>query len=169
VELDEGYCAAHVGAASGPHVMLAVTDTGTGWTSDASPDVRAVLHDQGEGKGRPGLATVFESCSRAGATSGCIASPARARPSRCTSHEPTPKRSSTQGPRLVRSGDRHGRWHRDILLVEDEESVRVLARTILRRFGYHVLEAQSGGDALLICEQHLSEIHLMLTMWSCRA
>jgi CheY-like chemotaxis protein len=50
-----------------------------------------------------------------------------------------------------------------ILLVEDEESVRVLARAILRRFGYHVLEAQSGGDALLICEQHTSEIHLMVT------
>lgn len=49
-----------------------------------------------------------------------------------------------------------------ILLIEDEESVRVLARTILRRLGDHVLEAQSGGDALLICEQHPSEIHLML-------
>jgi two-component system cell cycle sensor histidine kinase/response regulator CckA len=50
-----------------------------------------------------------------------------------------------------------------ILLVEDDESVRVLARTVLRRHGYHVLDAPSGGDALLICEQHQAEIHLMVT------
>jgi DNA-binding NtrC family response regulator len=50
-----------------------------------------------------------------------------------------------------------------ILLVEDEERVRVLIRNILQRNGFHVLEAQSGGDALLLCEQHGATIHLMLT------
>jgi two-component system cell cycle sensor histidine kinase/response regulator CckA len=50
-----------------------------------------------------------------------------------------------------------------ILLVEDEEIVRNLTRTILTRRGYHVLEAERGSDACLLCKSHLEPIHLLLT------
>ncbi len=41
--------------------------------------------------------------------------------------------------------------------------MRTLVRTILEQFGYEVLEAQSGGDALLICEDQSLTVHLLLT------
>ena len=50
-----------------------------------------------------------------------------------------------------------------ILLVEDETSVRALARRVLVRAGFHVLEASSPGDALVIAGQHASEISLVLS------
>jgi CheY-like chemotaxis protein len=48
-------------------------------------------------------------------------------------------------------------------LVEDEDEVRVVAREILRRHGYEVLDARNAGEALLICERHEQVIHLLLT------
>ena len=50
-----------------------------------------------------------------------------------------------------------------ILLVEDEEIVRKLARQILVTQGYRVLEAANGGAALLVCEHHQELIDLLLT------
>ena len=51
-----------------------------------------------------------------------------------------------------------------ILLVEDEEAVRALARTHPSTHGYTVLEAADGAETpLLICEQHAGKIHLLLT------
>jgi two-component system, cell cycle sensor histidine kinase and response regulator CckA len=50
-----------------------------------------------------------------------------------------------------------------VLLVEDEDVLRTLLAKFLRLYGYTVLEARHGGEALLICEQHQGPIHLMVT------
>jgi two-component system cell cycle sensor histidine kinase/response regulator CckA len=50
-----------------------------------------------------------------------------------------------------------------VLLVEDEDAVRALAREVLRRHGYVVLEAHHGVDALRVAERHGDVIHLLVT------
>jgi CheY-like chemotaxis protein len=50
-----------------------------------------------------------------------------------------------------------------ILLAEDEDRVRGLAKLVLERAGYRVLEARHGGEAFLICERHAGPIQLLAT------
>jgi CheY-like chemotaxis protein len=50
-----------------------------------------------------------------------------------------------------------------ILLVEDDDLVRNLAREVLETSGYHVLEAATGEAAISICEENKDVIHLLLT------
>jgi len=50
-----------------------------------------------------------------------------------------------------------------ILLAEDQEAVRTLARKVLEKWGYRVLEAAHGLEALEIARRHDGPIHLLLT------
>lgn len=50
-----------------------------------------------------------------------------------------------------------------VLVVEDEQSVRELVRSILQAHGYSVLDASRGAEALRVCEQHPGPIHMLLT------
>jgi two-component system, cell cycle sensor histidine kinase and response regulator CckA len=50
-----------------------------------------------------------------------------------------------------------------VLLVEDDALLLQLVSEVLRHAGYRVLEASNAGEALLVCEQHTGEIHLLLS------
>jgi two-component system cell cycle sensor histidine kinase/response regulator CckA len=50
-----------------------------------------------------------------------------------------------------------------LLVVEDDDTLRAVLRTVLSKQGYRVLEAQNGSEALMISEQFQLPIHLLLT------
>ena len=50
-----------------------------------------------------------------------------------------------------------------MLLVEDQDSVREFTFTLLEGFGYRVLQASNGPDAIAIAEQHPGTVHLLIT------
>ena len=100
------------------------------------------------------------SCARAAARSRSRAPPARAPPS------PSGCRASTTRPRLRAEPalDRQTRpGSETVLLVEDEDIVRDLARRVLERSGYTVLACADGAGALEVAESHAGPIHLLLT------
>jgi len=66
-------------------------------------------------------------------------------------------------PEAARSSGARSGGSETVLLVEDDESLRTLAREILTVQGYAVLEAASPRDALRTHQAHSARIHLLLT------
>jgi two-component system cell cycle sensor histidine kinase/response regulator CckA len=66
-------------------------------------------------------------------------------------------RPASSGVRTLKRGSE------TILVVEDEEAVRLLVRRDLESRGYTVLIPANTGEALLACDRHTGPIHLLLT------
>ncbi len=163
VTLDEAFTAPYVGAKAGPHVLLSVSDTGCGMSPATLARVFEpffTTKEVGKGTGL-GLATVFGIVRQSGGLV-CVDSLVGSGttfsiyfPVTAGTVNPLPEPVSLERRSLFGT--------ETVLLVEDEGRVRDLVRTILEKFGYIVLDAQSGGDALLLCEQHTDGIDLLLT------
>ena len=160
VELDDTYAVTHVTMKPGPYVMVAVGDTGEGM--DAATRVRVfepffTTKEQGTGSGL-GLATVYGMVKQSGGYIWVYSEPGHGTMFKV--YLP-PIESPSMAPAGSDAEGAHG--SETVLLVEDEDAVRALAREVLRRYGYVVLEARHGVDALRVAERHPDEIHLLVT------
>jgi PAS domain S-box-containing protein len=163
VILDAGYASGHDGVKPGPHVLLAVSDTGSGMDKATQAHMFEpffTTKEVGKGTGL-GLATVFGIVQQSGGTIWVDSELGVGTTFKI--YFPLADRAAVAPDASAAPGSPTMRGSETILLVEDDEPVRLLARAILSKYGYQVLEAQNGGDALLLCEQHAATIHLLLT------
>ncbi len=147
---------------SGPYVKLAVSDTGCGM----SPETQAHIFEPffttkeaGKGTGL-GLSTVYGIVKQSG---GHI--DVRSKPGEGTTFtiylpriDDTSQVEETSIPE-----DRLPEGTETILLVEDELGVRALMQYGLRLYGYTVLAARDGDEALRLSKRHARPIHLLVT------
>ncbi len=148
------------------HIAIAVTDNGTGM--DEATRARAfepffTTKEMGKGTGL-GLSTVYGIAQQSGGDVTIESAPSRGTTVTVTlpmcqggDRTPTPLSVPAIGSSPIEPTDE------TILLVEDEPGVRAVARKILSRLGYQVIEAANGADALYLWSMHRARIRLVLT------
>lgn len=162
VDLDQTYTASHPLMKPGPYVQLTVSDSGTGMDAETQSHIFEpffTTKEKGKGTGL-GLATVYGIVKQSGGfiwvyselgkgTSFKIYLP---RVDQAEELSGVPK-SASEVPTGTET----------VLLTEDEQDVREIAREFLESGGYKVLEARDAQEAVNLARQHGSAIDLLIT------
>lgn len=161
VVVDEEHAARREGMTPGDYVTLSVTDTGTGMDRATQAKIFEpffTTKEQGRGTGL-GLSTVYGVVKQSGGSIWCYSEVGRGTTFRIylpVTKEAAEEQSTTPSRRALTGKE-------TILVVEDEESIRFVARRVLERSGYTVLEADSGAAALALLATHEGPLDLVLT------
>ena len=161
VILDDEYAATHRGVMSGRYVAMLVTDTGIGMERSTIDRIfDPFFTTKGSGTGL-GLSMVYGIIQQSG---GHIAVDSElGKGSTFKVYLPRTDRTPAAPMALSPASSGSYRGVETILLVEDEEAVRAVSRSILCKLGYNVLDAQNAGEAFLIAEKLGATIDLLLT------
>ena len=165
VDLDDRFVESHAGVKPGSYVQLRVSDTGIGMTKEVVSHLFEpffTTKKPGEGTGL-GLATVYGIVKQFGGSIWVYSEPGEG--TTFTIYLPRAD-AEVQLRHQANTADAKPaslRGTETILLVEDQEQLRKMAGTVLRSYGYRVLEAANPKEALLQSEHYPDPIHLLLT------
>jgi two-component system cell cycle sensor histidine kinase/response regulator CckA len=161
VELDRNYQATHPSIPPGSYVMLSVSDTGCGM----DPQTRARIFEpffttKAAGKGTGlGLSTVYGIVTRSGGHIWVYSEPGYG----TTLKIYFPRVADTTESSIQETNVESLAGSETILLVEDDEDVRLTTTAILESAGYHVLKAASALAAIELARMRDTTIDLVLT------
>jgi len=146
----------------GPYVCFSVIDNGCGMdaiTRERVFEPFFTTKEQGKGTGL-GLSTVYGIVKQSGGHISVFSQPGAG-----TTFKIYLPRVHAEVERIEMAEGIDSRPHgtETILLVEDEDLVRNLAKNVLLSCGYKVLEAPAGNEAIMLCEYHRGPIHLVLS------
>jgi two-component system, cell cycle sensor histidine kinase and response regulator CckA len=162
VELDDHYAAMSPDATAGPHVRISVVDSGTGIAAEVLPqifDPFFTTKEVGKGTGL-GLSTAAAILRGHGGFVNVYSEPGTG----TTFHLYFPAHTSRdQVPDEVRATELLKGSGELILVVDDEGSVRDITRQTLEAFGYRVVTASDGADAVAVYARQGPDIDLVLT------
>ena len=162
ITIDAEFCTRHADAIPGTYACLAVSDDGCGM----APETLAQIFEPffttkgiGEGTGL-GLATVYGIVKQNNGFIDTYSEPDKGTTFKIYFPQIATEAAEPLGTRTPEVPTGQGET---ILLVEDEKSIRVPCSLFLDALGYHVLLAETPGDALKMADRHPGDIHLLLT------
>jgi len=160
-ELDDTYTQSHPAVRPGSYVVLSVSDTGHGMNAETQARIFEpffTTKEAGKGTGL-GLATVYGIVKQSDGFIWVYSEPGRG----TTFKIYLPRVDEPPEPLSPRPLPAGVRGTETVLLVEDEDALRSLLRELLESFGYAVLEAGQGADALRVAAGHAGRIDLLLS------
>jgi PAS domain S-box-containing protein len=150
VDLDEAYCEAHPGIASGPYVVIAVSDTGVGMTPELIEkafDPFFTTKPLGQGTGL-GLSMVYGFARQSNGQVRIHSAPGQGTSVKI--YLPAVEQEAIQPADHVQSSPQGA--GQAVLLVEDDPSVRLLIGEVLSELGYRAIEASDANAAIKVLE-----------------
>ena len=162
VYLDEAYAQRHQTVQPGRYILLAVTDTGTGIdTENLSRIFEPFFTTKEFGKGTGlGLSMVYGIVKQSGGNIWVYSEPGRGTSFKIYLPLVSAALDATSAGATANA---NSRGTETILLVEDDEQVRELAREALSSSGYNVLVAENPDAAIALCRTNKTRIELLLT------